>query len=689
MSARKRELEQELKRAIAPQKNSARTVKELKKQEERANQSLLGANQRLQARRDEIVAKAGSAESDQARRSQRLQIAEKKLVEEKNRHNELKQSVTDSYNAYEDLEPEVVAARDMVSQLKSQLRGIGGKIRSMESSSGNSLDIFGPRCAKVKQMVDRATQQRKFRGPVLGPIGFYCKIQQGKEDFASLAEIAIGNGVLDRFVVFNDGDRQLFQKIRRDAGCQMDCGIFQQPQHARYRVPEPPQGVETVATVVSIENDLIFNCIVDNSKIETKALCRTKKESEDSLLVKDANNRYTIRGGKIKEVYLLPRGDNWRVAKGNIQMISNTRRVKKTIGADMTAAIQDAKNDYQSMNEELAAKNKDYHRLEHAHTQHKKQWNANKRELRKNEHEIDRIAKDIEDIKAEEAASIDNNIDITEEEEDVVGAQAHLDEIKENRRLAENEMKKHTPHIQAIKDKLDEITARNEKVLIDLAKAEENSMQHYQAVQAQKDKVAKKRRKLQQYEEVVAAHAKEIQEGQEETEQYLKMAQHIQHCHNHSDKQRKRREENVQDNDAPISDPNQEPTQEELELIGIPEDLEKLEDQTYYEEKIIRINQRIELEKKRRLENSDDEPTAYSKYTRAYQTFRSKKDQIEEMKSMSESMENDLELRKKRWKAFREFITEFSTVKFDETRKFTHEGCVAILTCLLSLIFMC
>ena len=83
-----------------------------------------------------------------------------KLKEEKNRRNELKQAVTDSYNAYEELEPEVHAAHQMVSQLKNQLRGIQGKIRSMESSSGNSLEIFGQRCSKVKQMVDKAIQSQ-------------------------------------------------------------------------------------------------------------------------------------------------------------------------------------------------------------------------------------------------------------------------------------------------------------------------------------------------------------------------------------------------------------------------------------------------------------------------------------------------------------------------------------------------
>ena len=345
MSVRKRELEQELKRASEPQKSLMRQVKVLKKEEERAHRSLLDANQRLQARRDEKVANAGSMKPDKARWNERLRTAEKNLYEQKNRHGELKQAVTDAYNSYEDIEPEVLAAHHVICLLKNQLKAIESKIRSMESSSGNSLNIFGPRCARVKQMVDKATKQRKFRGPVLGPIGAYCKIQHGKGGLASMAELAIGTGLLDRFVVFNDADRILFQKIRRDAGCQTHCGIFQQPQHCRYEIPAPPPGIETVATVISVQNDMIFNCLVDNIRIETKALFQNKKESEDSLLIEDNNNRYNIRGGIIKEAYFLPKGDSWKMTKGNIQMISNTRRPRKTIGADMTAAIKDVKND--------------------------------------------------------------------------------------------------------------------------------------------------------------------------------------------------------------------------------------------------------------------------------------------------------------------------------------------------------
>eukprot|EP00536_Pseudo-nitzschia_multiseries_P000717 jgi/Psemu1/249877/estExt_Genewise1Plus.C_90057 len=670
MAARKKQLEQELKKATEPHKAWKRQFKLLVKEEQNANRGLLEANQRLQAKRDEISANAGSAESDQARRIQRLQAAENELAEKKSRHDEIKQAITNALNAYENIESDVDGARRMVSQLEDQLRGIDGKIRSMESSSGNSLDMFGQNCAKVKRMVDRATQQGKFRDPVLGPIGFYCKIQPGKDDLATLAELAIGGGMLDRFIVFNAADRKLLQKIRQEARCRSDCGILQQHKHARFTVPEPPKGVETVATVLSIENDLVFNCLVDQAKIDTKALSRSKEESEQLLLIKDNNNRYSVRGGKINEAYFLPKGDNWKLNRGQLQMISNTRRPNRSIGVDKTAAIEDAKNEYQSIREDLKEKNRTYSRLEHEHTDLKKQWNLKRRELRNNELAMDRAMKEIDDVRAEEAAIVDNDIDTTEEEEEVSAAQAQIEEIKENQRKAQDLIREKEPEIQEIREKVDEITARNEMVLNDMKKAELTLSQHYQSIELLKEKLSKKRRKLEQYEELVSQHTEIVGVAQEEANDYLNIAKKIAYMHTLAELRRKQREEAQKNGDQltewQSSEYNQEPTEEDLGQIDLPDNFDRLKDGEYYQARIEQVENLIEKEKKRRLENGDDEATAYAKYARSRQLYKGKKDQLDEIDAATKKLKSDIELRRERWGQFRDYICETTDIKFDE-----------------------
>mmetsp|Transcript_18798 Transcript_18798/g.52504 ORF Transcript_18798/g.52504 Transcript_18798/m.52504 type:complete len:1214 (+) Transcript_18798:218-3859(+) len=669
MAVRKMDLEKQLKEVTEPHKSLKRQLRLLIKEEEKANRGLLEANQRLQAKRDEIVAKAGSAESDQGRRNQRLQAAERQVSEKKSRHNELKQAITDALNAYENVEAEVDGARQMVSQLEHQLRGINGKIRSMENSSDNSLDIFGPNCAKVKRMVERATQQGKFRDPVLGPIGLYCKIQPGKDEFASLAELAIGGGMLDRFVVFNAYDRKLFQKIRQDAGCRSDCGILQQHKHPRFTVPEAPQGVETVATVLSIENDLVFNCLVDQAKIDTKALAHSKEDSERLLLVKDKNNRYSVRGGKINETFFLPRGDNWKLNRGQLQMISNTRRPKKTIGVDMRAAIEDAKNEHKSISEDLREKNRTYNRLEYEHTNHKKQWNQKKRELQENQLAIDRAMKEIEDVKAEEAAIVDNDVDTGEEEEEVSLAQSHLEEIKESQRKAEEEIQQKLPQIEMIRGEVDEITARNEKVLRDIRKAEHSLSQHYQEMAHQQDKIEKKRQKLKQYEDLVSQHTDVVKTAEEDARSYMNMARKIQYMCELAALRRSQREEAQNEGrlvEWQSSECNQDPTDEDLEKMDIPDYVDALKNCEYYKTRIEQTETKIEREKQRRLENGDDEATSFAKYMRAKEVFCGKEKQLNIINKEAKKLDGDIELRQKRWEQYRDYITDFTDVKFDE-----------------------
>lgn len=672
-SALKQSLEQDLKRAAEPHKALERQLKLLKKEEEKADRSLVLAKQRLQNKRAENAAKAGSAESEQAKRNERLQGAEEKLATAKARHNELKQAVTNALEDYERVEPNVIDARHNVSQIENKLNGIKSKIQSLQSSSGNSFDVFGQRCAKVKRLVDAAIQQRKFRGPVLGPIGFYCKVVPGKDEFAAIAETALGVGVLDRFVVCNDSDRKLLQKIRSEAGCQQDCSIFQISQHPRYSIPAPPEieGVETIATVLAIDNDLIFNCLVDNCKIDERALARGKDESERLLLVQNENGQNSIRGGKIKEVYFLPKGDNWKLTKnGHKQMVSNSRRLTKSIGADVSAAVEEAKREYQALKQELEAVNRVYNKLENEHTEHKKRWNFSKRDLITNQKAVDDSQKEIEDIKAEEISASDLDFDTSVEEQEVTEAQEFLDDSKDRQEKLKEEIEENKPAIQELKYKLEEVTIRNEKVLAEMKDAENDLTQHFHHLSQMKEKIEKKRQKLIQIETIISERTKQVDVAEEAANDALSDAKRVQYNQEMLELRFKQREANgVEPSATQLSEYSQDPTEADLAKIEIP-DLATIHDVEYYDLRILRATDHIEREKERRLSNKDDEATAYERYIRAKETLQNKRNQIAEIEEQSAHLKDDMEKRRKRWEAFREFISDYAGLKFDETREF-------------------
>lgn len=114
--------------------------------------------------------------------------------------------------------------------------------------------------------IEKAKKAGKFKGKVVGPIGKYVKIAPGKEQFAVFAELALGYSTLDRFIVTNDEDRILVNEIRTKARCQRDCGLFQMNDLARFQVPPPPHAeIETIASVLAISDDLVYNCLGKSS----------------------------------------------------------------------------------------------------------------------------------------------------------------------------------------------------------------------------------------------------------------------------------------------------------------------------------------------------------------------------------------------------------------------------------------
>jgi chromosome segregation ATPase len=163
-SQMKKELEQDVKRATEPLKAVQRQLKFLKKEQASAAESLRRANKRLQAKRDEIVARAGSAESEEARRTLKLKEAEDNLAAAKESHAELKQAVSDAYRAYEELEPHVEQAKQNCRGAKGRLNAVESRIASLQSSSNNSLAMFGQKCTQVKQSVRQAYLQNCIKG---------------------------------------------------------------------------------------------------------------------------------------------------------------------------------------------------------------------------------------------------------------------------------------------------------------------------------------------------------------------------------------------------------------------------------------------------------------------------------------------------------------------------------------------
>jgi len=659
-SRTKQDLEADLKRAVEPQKAAERQMKHLQRAQKQAKSQLQKATHRLQEKRDEIMAREGSAESEAAMRTQRLQEAESKYEAALGKRDELMQATSDSYRKYEELEPDVHQAKQNCATVQARLNAVDQKMKGLRSSTGNSLAMFGQRCSRVKQLVDKAVKNRRFTGPVVGPIGAYLKVAPGKEKFASLAELALGNGSLDRFIVTNDHDRKAFQAIRREAKCQNDCGIFQVSQHPKYNIPPPPvDGIETIASVLTISDDLVFNCLVDNCKIEERAISTSKDESE-RLLLRRGNDGQRFIAGKIKTVYFLPAGDSWAIRNGNIQMTANEKKLRQTIGVDKSAAIADAEQEAFVLQAEVDKLRKEESRLELKHLECQKSWNKAKRVEQTNNKEINALVVEIDSIKNEEVSAENLDTDTTEFEQEVQEAQDEVQNLSEQEKELKDSIATKNPEIGEIKARLNEARTRNEKVLRDISEAEDELAQHVHNLSQRQEKLEKKREKVKQYETIIEQQDQKVSAMQSDVDQYLDAARRLAFQRIKREERQVQEEEGDQPDDSQFT---QDPTIEELASIEI---CNTEETASFFEAKIKRFKKKIQQEKERRNAEKDDPVIAYQKYRRARDQLRNKTKKCQEIEALSEMLEIDVKERKRRWKQFQVHIADLTDMKFDE-----------------------
>lgn len=564
------------------------------------------------------------------------------------------------------MEPTVENAKSQADSIRHQLGGIEQKLKQLESKDSDSLAMFGRSCVKVNQMVQQAHREGRWTGPVAGPIGAHIKIASGKEDYAAVAESAIGSRALDRFVVTNDRDRKQFQKIREQSGCSShECAIYQVADSPRYRVPPPPTAdVETVASCLNITNDLIFNAMVDHLRIDLRAVCKTKEASERSLLVKDNHNRLSIRGGTIREVFFLPHGDRWTVTNGNLSLTSNDRKLKQTLGIDKTAAVAELKVEHGQLKDELKEHKARQTQLERERKDAQKKWNNDRHHIRKAQTKLEDLAQEIAQVQAEAEESANVEMDTTELEQDVSNAEQVVDALKEQVSERQRELEELHPQVDEIKSRLMEVTARNEKVLADVAAAEQDLQEYMQAMSQREAKLERTRSKLEQMNGILTAQEANVQKFEKERDAALRKARQF---HYRRDEERKRKEEEEENQDE-LTPPSTEeltsdPTEEELEAI---EPVQTKKEAAFYQSKIERAKKKIEDEKRRRRLTESDPQVAFEKYMRAQTDLDGNMKQIEAIDENVGLLTADLKNRRKKWRLFRQHIVDMTNDTFND-----------------------
>lgn len=151
---KKSELEKQYKTVYWPVKTHERTLMSLKREIGVAKRRLKLATKHLQDTRDDINRRAGSAETEESKRTERMEKAEQDLDTTKQNHQHIATEVASSLKKYEELEQSENSAVATTAVARRQLGGINKKVQELKASEGsNSLAVFGGKCVAMDQKV--------------------------------------------------------------------------------------------------------------------------------------------------------------------------------------------------------------------------------------------------------------------------------------------------------------------------------------------------------------------------------------------------------------------------------------------------------------------------------------------------------------------------------------------------------
>ena len=441
----------------------------------------------------------------------------------------------------------------------------------------------------------------------------------------------------------------------------------------------PPDDVETLATIFTATDDLVYNCLVDNGNIDQKAVCNSYDESGKALEIQEANNKSSIRGGNIKTVYCLPNGDYWQIFQGNKSITSSDGRFQKKIGCDTTEAIKQAQDELEGTKKERDEKARRLKVLKDESHEVKVKWNAFVKAERAASNIINVEKDNIERIHEEADAADNVVVDTSEYEDDVSKAKEEFEQITASSDEMRKDIDAMLPGIQAREAQVEEVNARNKRIAEEISRAD-NQLQEYLQSKAGRDRNIKKRtNRLEQEEAKIKDRANTKRQKKQKADETLRTSKILRIQADRAAEISKRRSRNVDgdgdgdkdgdgdgdgDGDKDEYDPEPELqditaySEEQINAVEIEVVQEKEE---YFKQRMDLIDEQIETARERlRLTESDPE-VALEKFQAAKHAMDTKMDQIDKVQKNKVSLIRDLKAREKLWKAFRgQFLRHFS-----------------------------
>jgi chromosome segregation ATPase len=499
--------------------------------------------------------------------------------------------------------------------MRNAINRMDRDIKQLENagdSNNGRLQMFGDRLNYIIPKINNA----KFRSGVYGPIGMMVKMAPNCQNESNAVEKVLWS-VLRTFVVDNQEDRKTLVQILRSERADSVHPIVIQQNRPRYIIkPSPNSDVTLVSDAIVIENDLIFNAVIDQCGIDKIAIVKSEEDCMRNY-VENINGREMLKYGIRKAMTY--DGTTIKFVYGNKACEMNNFPYKRLLASDTSEILYNLRLEY----------NDEMNKLQH-----------NENELRQVILTIDNIQNNI--MKTEKNLINSNN--------KIINEKKVLQELQENLTDMQTSSNIDYTHLEKEIDELNDVNIEITK-RINIIKEQynntSNELQQYKNEKNQLDirkkelinKLADEELKMEEYVNVMENRKKEINK---KTNAILSAQKVLDGTQKLIDNENKKL-------DNLIKIANEETAKLLPQWDGVPLELSRRDSKQNLENAITRIKAKIEQRKKKDNLMDISLSELMERLERAANDYNEHFNIHKEMKEKVKRLTNDNQIRKDKW----------------------------------------
>ena len=232
---------------------------------------------RLEAQSKEERERIANAEGgEHAERLERLEELKAAVDEAKGVYREHLEKQSDLKRAQKETYDELEAARASRDRQQEKLTEADRSLHGLRRSQGNPLAGFG---GNMRNLIKAINRDSRWRQKPVGPMGLHVRLQ--KAMWSHQLERTFG-GVLNAFVVTNNDDHKMLKALMKKEGVDEIIYIGHPDPLENLHLPDD-RSIDTILSVLNIDNHLVRNQLIINQAIEQTLLIRQRAAAERLL----------------------------------------------------------------------------------------------------------------------------------------------------------------------------------------------------------------------------------------------------------------------------------------------------------------------------------------------------------------------------------------------------------------------